>query len=140
MYTNLSLIFDICTPSSQKKIMYFCDMSEKEAFLLTGQFTPTAYLITCTLEKKSYQVCIIEELSICTRFIFLFQLKKNENNVYLKKTTFFNILKLHVLIVFALDEIGFFSRYRYTAFKAMILNYFCVKSGFVHLYRKKLTV
>lgn len=36
--------------------------------------------------------------------------EKNENNVYLKKTTFFNILKLHVLIVFALDEIGFFFR------------------------------
>lgn len=42
-----------------------------------------------------------------TLYIFDPAEKKNENIVYLK-TTFINILKLHVLIVFDLDEIVFF--------------------------------
>lgn len=44
-------------------------------------------------------------------------------------------------MVFVFDEIGvFFLRYWYIVFKVMILNYFCVKFGFVYLYCKKLIV
>lgn len=105
----LSLIFEICTPSSWKKIMYFYDMTDKVAFLLTSWFR--LYVYPITLEKKSYLVCIVVALSILYTVYNFDPAEKKMKILFIfkKKTAFSNTLYSKVIChwFLNLDEIGF---------------------------------